>query len=152
MRRISSLLAISITATIMALANPALATRAGSDSPDDPEGLDGGVLATFTVSGDVFKVWVTNPATIQQLFDLAEGNSRATIPNGRIQRGPGLSANNEPWSWHLDPQDVQMAEVTIEVCDATPSYVEKNLDYFVGTVGRYCPWSAVLVDLEDLRE
>ena len=39
-----------------------------------------------------------------------------------------------------------MAEVAIEVCDATPSYVEANLDYFI-QLGHYCPWSAQLVGL-----
>jgi len=28
----------------------------------------GGVLATFDVVGERFKVWVTNPETVQQLF------------------------------------------------------------------------------------
>jgi len=89
--------------------------------------------------------------TIQQLIDLDKGTSHATIPNGRIVRGPGQDAHNEPWSWHLDPEDIELAEVTIEVCDATPSFVEENLDYFVDVVKRYCPWAAVLVDLEDFR-
>ena len=44
-----------------------------------------------------------------------------------------------------------MAEVAVEVCDATPSYVEANQDYFVDVVGSYCPWSAQLVGLVDYR-
>ena len=39
----------------------------------------------------------------------------------------------------------------IEVCDASASYVEANRDYFVETVGRYCPWSAQLIALADYR-
>jgi hypothetical protein len=42
-----------------------------------------------------------------------------------------------------------MAEYAIELCDARPSYVEENVDEFVGTVGRYCPWHARLVELRD---
>jgi hypothetical protein len=61
----------------------------------------------------------------------------AHIPNGRILSGAGRARHNAPWSWHLDPVDIQMAEAAIEVCDATPSYVEAHRDYFVGVVGRY---------------
>jgi hypothetical protein len=113
--------------------------------------LSGGVLATFSVTGEAFKVWVTNPQTVQQLFDLRDGKSNAHIPNGRILAGSGQGAHNAPWSWHLDPVDIGMAEAAIEVCDATPSYVEANRDYFIQTVGRYCPWSAQLVQLVHYR-
>ncbi len=116
-----------------------------------PTGLEGGVLATFEVVDDTFSVWVTNETTIQQLFDLWTGASSANIPNGRILRGSGEAGHNGPWSWHLDPEQIEMGEVAIELCDGTPSYVEETLDYWVDTVGYYCPWSAELVDLQDFR-
>ncbi len=113
--------------------------------------LAGGVLATFEVAGETFKTWVTNPQTVQQLFDLRDGKSNAHIPNGRILAGAGQGGHNAPWSWHLDPVDIQMEEAAIEVCDATPSYVEANRDYFIENVGWYCPWSARLIQLVDYR-
>jgi hypothetical protein len=116
-----------------------------------PTGLVGGVLATFEVVDNTFSVWVTNETTIQQLFDLWAGASSANIPNGRILRGPGEAGHNEAWSWHLDPEEIEMAEATIELCDGTPSYVEETLDYWVDTVGYYCPWSAELIRLYDFR-
>jgi hypothetical protein len=94
---------------------------------------------------------VTNEETIEQLFDLWEGTSSASIPNGRILRGPGQASHNQPWSWHLDPEQIEMAEVTIELCDGVPSLVEEEVDYWVDTVGYYCPWSAELIDLQDFR-
>ncbi len=39
----------------------------------------------------------------------------------------------------------------MELCDGLPSDVEKDIDYWAGTVGRFCPWSAVLVSLKDYR-
>jgi len=39
-----------------------------------------------------------------------------------------------------------MAEVTIELCDGLPSYVEATLEAWLGT--QYCPWGAQLVGLE----
>ncbi len=50
-------------------------------------------MAPFDVSGELFNVWVTNARTIQQLIELDEGTSTATIPNGRILRGPGQGAH-----------------------------------------------------------
>jgi len=113
--------------------------------------LKGGVLATFDVSGEQFKVWVTNPATIDQLLALQRGESAANIPNGRILAGPGEGDHNAPWNWHLDPEDIEMAENTIELCDGAPNYVEDNVPEFTENVLRYCPWAAELVALEDLR-
>ncbi len=111
--------------------------------------LRGGVLATFEASGERFQAWVTDPRTMWDLSQLQRGESTANIPNGRILRGPGLAGHNAPWSWHLDPEDVVMADMTIEVCDAEPSYVEENVGEFVDNLGRYCPWDAKLVGLKN---
>lgn len=128
-----------------------LLVACGRAATPTPHPLAGGVLATFDVLGQRFQVWVTNPQTIQQILDLQAGKSTANIPNGRILRGPGQGEHNAPWSWHLDPQDTAMAEVTIEACDGELTFVEENLSEFVDTVGRYCPWSAKLVSVEDYR-
>jgi hypothetical protein len=111
--------------------------------------LRGGALATFEVGGERFRVWTTNTQTIQDLHKLQQGTSTASIPNGRILYESGRARHNAPYHWHLDPQDIAMADFTIELCDALPSYVEENVDEFVGTVGRYCPWHARLVELRD---
>jgi hypothetical protein len=120
-------------------------------SPTAPSDLRGGVLATFDVSGERFRVFVTNAAAIQQLTALRDGTSRTSIPNGRIHRGAGAGNHNRPYGWHLDPEDIATAEVTIELCDGRPSFVQANIGEFVDNVGRYCPWGAVLVELRDLR-
>jgi len=107
------------------------------------------IIATFDVAGETFRVRIENTATIEQVRALERGESTATIPNGRLLAG---SDGNEPWSWHLDPFDIEIAEVTIELCDGTPSLVEADLDYWIDTVGRFCPWTATLVDVEDVSE
>ena len=112
--------------------------------------LEGGVLATFRGGGETFRVWTTNPQTIEDLYALKAGTSQAEIPNGPILVGPGQGDHNLPWSWHLDPEQVEMAENTVEVCDGTPSYVEGNLSAWL-SLGHYCPWGTVLVKLRDFR-
>lgn len=123
----------------------------GDSLPTPPEELDGGVLATFEVQSERFHAWTHDPETIQQLEALEEGDSEASIPNGVLRRGPGPGELNSPWSWHMDPNQVEMAEVTAEACDGKPSFVESEVDYFVDEVGRYCPWSAELVGLQEVR-
>lgn len=113
--------------------------------------LSGGVLATFEVQGELFRVWVTNPVTIQQILDLQAGTSMANIPNGVVRYGPGQGNHNAPWNWHLDPEQIEMAEAAIELCDGVPSYVEARTQEFVEVVGSFCPWSASLVEVQDLR-
>jgi hypothetical protein len=130
----------------------ALFAVACGDSPTQPPPeLEGGVLATFTDQTDTFHVWTDRSATIEQLMALDRGEASASIPNGRLRRGPGPADHNAPWSWHLAPQTVEMVEVAMEVCDGAPSFVESELDYWMENVGRYCPWNAQLVQLVDFR-
>lgn len=112
--------------------------------------LEEGVLATFRVEGDTFRLWTTNPTTITDLFALQAGKSQANIPNGPLLPGAGPGDHNHPWSWHLDPEGTEMAENTVEVCSGTPSYVEETLADWLA-LGQYCPWGAVLVKLRDFR-
>jgi hypothetical protein len=111
--------------------------------------LTGGVLATFDVLGEKCSIFITNEETIAQVLALERGESTASIPSGRLLRG--AVPYNQPWSWHIDSEDIHMAEVTIEVCDGKPSMVEADLDYWVDTVRRFCPWSATLAAVEDYR-
>ena len=112
--------------------------------------LEGGILATFQVSQEEFRVWVTNEETIKQILDLRDGRSTASIPNGVLHEGQGRADHNAPWAWHMDPIDIEMADATIEVCDGRPSLVDSLLDDYL-TVGRFCPWGAELVGVQDFR-
>ena len=137
---------------VMASTAVAGALAAACASPAAPsDELRGGVLATFRTAGQTFKVFVTAPATINALFALQRGDATASIPNGRILGGPGAGAHNAPYSWHLDPADVELADLTMEVCDGSPSYVEAHVTEYVEKIGRYCPWGATLVALRDFR-
>ncbi len=92
------------------------------------------------VANEQFTMLVTDPATIQQAIANFEGRN-TMHPTGRIL--PGNGVYNEPWSWHFVPSTVRMADVSIEVCDGLPSYVNAHVDAFVA-VG-YCPWGARVV-------
>ena len=126
------------------------AVAACGGDPVAADGLEGGVLATFAVGQDRFRVWITDGAAADAVMMLEAGSGTATIPNGGIRRGPGPGEHNAPWSWHLDGSDIEMAELTAEVCDGAPSYVEQNLGDYL-QIGRYCPWGATLLGAEDRR-
>lgn len=129
-----------------------LASGCGDGGPTaPPEELEGGVLATFRVQSETFRVWTDRPAAIEDLMALEDGESSATIPNAPLRRGPGRGDHNEPWSWHMDPDGLELAGATAEYCDGRPSFVESELDRWMDEVGRYCPWSAELVRLRDFR-
>ncbi len=141
-----------LTGSVVAV--PGLAVPANSAHAAKPninkllKTLKTGALATFRVNGETLRVWTVNTKTIKDLKALKAGTSNAHIPNGRIFRGAGKGGYNKPWSWHLDPRDIQMAEVTTEACDGRPSYVEAHVAEFVDNVKRYCPWSAQLISLK----
>jgi hypothetical protein len=105
-----------------------------------------GVYATFRVGNDVFHVSITNANGINQAIALWRGQSMAKIPVGAVECGNGTF--NCGWSWRMKPDTVQFAEVTIEVCDGTPSYVQDHCADFARS---YCPWGAELTELRDCR-
>jgi hypothetical protein len=63
---------------------------------------------------------------------------------GSIVEGDG--GYNEPWSWHMVPSTVDTADASIELCDGRPSFIEDDLDYWLDTVGQFCPWGATVVE------
>jgi hypothetical protein len=124
---------------LLALGAPLVVAACGTPSGGSP--ATGPVLATFEVGEERYRVLLTEPGDIDTARRLLDGEDVPSIPNGRVVRATGV---NEGYGWSIDPNDIEFADVTIEVCDGLPSDVES------GAISgdRYCPWSAVLVDLE----
>lgn len=103
----------------------------------------GPTVATFEVAGQgTYKIELATPELIQHAKELLAGSEVARIPNGKVVRDdPGVNA---PWSWHIDPATLEFADVTTEVCDGLPEYVEDG----TVTSDYYCPWSAEIIKLE----
>jgi len=103
------------------------------------------VVVTLRVGrSETYRVLLTDPADIAIARQLLSGEEAPTIPNGRILRD-GDGGVNTGWSWHIDPASFEWAEVTTEVCDGLPSFVEDG----TLTGPWFCPWSAVVVEIED---
>jgi hypothetical protein len=99
-------------------------------------------VATFQVVDEQYKIELATPELVEHAQALLAGESVASIPNGIVVRDdPGPNA---PWSWHIDPATLEFADMTIEVCDGIPSYVEDG----TVTSDRFCPWSAQIVSID----
>ena len=94
------------------------------------------------VIDETFVIHVTDPQAVQDAKDRFDGKN-SMFPIGTLARGDG--GFNSPWSWHLDPDTVRMTETSIEVCSGRPSDLEADLDYWIDTLGSFCPWSAEII-------
>ena len=129
----------SVGAALTVLALAACGGQGGSAAPGQSAGP---VVVTFEVAADErFKALLVEPADIEIARQLLAGQDAPSIPNGRVVRVTGV---NNGYSWSLDPNDIEFADVTVEVCDGLPSDVE------AGTISgdRYCPWSALVVAVD----
>ncbi len=133
----------------------------GSGSPDPRDALDlatlptcacagrsGGAFVRFSIVNESLTVWVTDDAFIDRAKELlASGGRQVPVFNHLLD---GRDCDPQ-WTWHTDPAEVAFADATIELCDGLPSDIEADKNYWFNTVGGFCPWSAVVVAVEDRR-
>jgi len=105
-------------------------------------------LFTFTVRSapdERFVAATDDPGLIQRCREqlALPVEDRHLHLNGRL--GAGHGGTNLSWSWHIDPERWDLVEDSIELCDGRPSFVEADLDTWLGTVGQFCPWSSFVV-------
>ena len=102
----------------------------------------GNPVATIQVVDETYKIELATPELVEHARALLAGEDVASIPLGRVVRDdPGPNA---PWTWHIDPSTLEFADVTIEVCDGLPSFVEEG----IVTSPDYCPWSAEVIAVD----
>ena len=104
---------------------------------------DDSILVTFETPSGSFITRIDDPVSIDRARDALANGTPAGIPNGRILEGDaGVNTGHD---WHLE--DVELVDVTTEVCDGTADFVDENLATYL-QLGNYCPWSAVVVAIE----
>jgi hypothetical protein len=54
----------------------------------------------------------------------------------------GNDGNNLEWNWHLVSGQWMLTEFAIELCDGNAVLVSQDVDYWVDTVGQFCPWGS----------
>lgn len=101
-------------------------------------------VATFRVVDQEYKIELITPELVAHARALMDGEEVAAIPVGTIVRDdPSV---NEPWTWHIDPETLEFADFTTEVCDGLPEYVEDG----TLTSDVYCPWMSEVIAIEPL--
>lgn len=96
--------------------------------------------------GDRFIAWTDDMEVLAMVDqELAKSQEeRGKHINGVIARVPEDCALNKSWSWYFLPDQWSLADLSIEVCDGNPDYVEENLQTFLD-VGRFCPWGSIVL-------
>jgi hypothetical protein len=135
MKRLSMHTATRTLTTAIALTALAACDDSTAPAPNAAFALD--------VSGERFVVEVVTDAQVQDLEVRLASGARGVV-NGEL--APGDGGYNQPWSWHMVPSTVHTADMAIELCDGRPSLIEEDLDYWLDTVGQFCPWGAKVVE------
>lgn len=114
----------------------------GSDAP--PPAQPASTTFAFRLRGlpesEEFRFSTTSQAFISQArAELALPQAqRFRFVSGPIAAGNG--GHNLAWGWHFT--DAALVELSIELCDGRPSMVQADLNYWLGTVKSFCPWSS----------
>jgi hypothetical protein len=129
------------------LALPLVLAACGDGDSDDhggtPPGGEG-VIVTFRVAdSEEYRIRLVEQEDVDIARKLLAGEEAPGIPNGKIVRGS--TDVNTGYSWHIDPNDIEFAELTMEVCDGLPSYVEDGTI----TSERFCPWMAKVIAIDE---
>ncbi|WP_370327506.1 cell wall-binding repeat-containing protein [Euzebya sp.] len=117
-------------------------TVTSPDGPDVPEEPGTEVVEWATPDG-TFRTTGHHDVDLARIEEGIAAGEHIGIPNGVIHRGDG--GVNVGHDWHLT--DVEIVDVTIEVCDGTAAYVDAHLEDFL-EIGRYCPWGAIPIAIE----
>lgn len=81
------------------------------------------------------------PADLARIEAAIAAGEGVGIPNGVLRWGDG--GVNIGHRWHVT--DVELVDVTMELCDGTAQMVDDETERWITEVGRFCPWSATPV-------
>ena len=83
-------------------------------------------------------------------------SERTLFPIGPIDRGDGghnFYPDNKQhifeWNWHFLPNDWTLTDAADPLCDGNALIVEQAIDYWVDTVGQFCPAGARVVHVTE---
>ena len=116
---------------------------AGACDSEDPLYPDHYPVFEIEQAGERFRVEVADEDVAATLDALRVSGEPASVLMGELVAGDG--GFNGPYGWHLDPETVEVVDMAIELCDGKPSFVEEDLEYWLETVERYCPWGPKVV-------
>lgn len=136
--------------TLIRVAVAAILALPACRDTTEPRAADGYMIVRFGFRGDAegsfdFTARAARPSLLDSVrAELALPVDERRFPNGPVQAAE--SGENLTWRWAYVPDAWHLTDFSVELCDATPRYVEDNLDEWLASVGYYCPWSAYVKD------
>lgn len=117
---------------------------AGEDEPRLARRFHIGRFFTLGFEGrdDTFTVFVNERKPIRLMKAEAEAEDKTLIVSGIVREE---ARYNRGWSYTMGPGSIVLGEVFIEVCDASPRYVERHKKQWLGE--RWCPWSSYVAKI-----
>ena len=86
---------------------------------------------------ETFTVFVNRADDIEQMTVEASAEDKTLMVTGIVRDGRRYNAQ---WNFTMGPGSIVLAEVSIEVCDGDPYYVQDHRRQWLGD--RWCPWSS----------
>ena len=105
-------------------------------------------VVTFATDGGPFQVLLTDLAQVALASEALATGCDPGVPAGAIVEGDG--GVNVPHGWHLE--GVTFVATADPACDATPDAVDADLGTWVDQIGRFCPSSASVIDVQPYGE
>jgi hypothetical protein len=96
-------------------------------------------------NGEQFRVQVLGSELVAEMQSLVGQGDLFVM--GALLRGDG--GFNARWSWHLAPESVEVVSGAIEACEGCPSFVEAELESWLGRdPPQYCPTGVTVLGRE----
>ena len=89
------------------------------------------------LEGERFTVFVNRAKDIEAMTTEAAAEDKTQMVTGIVR---DARRYNAPWEFTMGPGSIILAEVSTEVCDADPNYVQDHKRAWMGD--RWCPWSS----------
>lgn len=87
--------------------------------------------------GTEFSVFAASQPEVDRMTAEASASDKTLIVSGVVRKG---RTYNGAWNFSMGPRSIVLGEVFIEVCDASPYYVQRHRSEWLGE--RWCPWSS----------
>jgi len=141
-----------VSAVLIATITVACSTNPGSTNPGQPDGPGLFLVAEkpgYELYNDSYVIPLTDPDLIAQARELISTHNRIVV--ARIVAGKdGVNRDykdvlHPEWSWHVT-EVLAFAEAAIELCDGTPTIVERDVQgWIANTGGLVCFWAYSVV-------
>jgi hypothetical protein len=103
-------------------------------------------FAFTDASGQEFIIRLTNEERIAEARRILSGAETDKVHvKGKVRKSP--AHYNPDWNFHLEPESITFFAMSVEVCDASISYVSDHLKEACGAFLPdcvWCPWSSKL--------